>query len=269
MKKDNNNDKNLHDQLDDHFSDPQRKKLIEALDAVMERNETSKKNSYERFRLLYIPLAAAFILFIIYIVFQLNPSENKITESSMVVSTDSSSQVKPEHPDQLVQEDFLEGKQEHSEKTTQKRITKKTKKDPEPEPEYYVMIDRERFQPNAQLEALTQSTFRGETLELSFDKPFLKNYSVTPQNNNISILLKGSISGTQENIPFSLLVFDNSNVNNPVFQIPVEVEMDSINAPHFTIEEQLSLDYGLYYYIFETKEGDLINGGQFTVELKQ
>jgi len=270
MTKENNIDKKLNDQLDDHFSDPYRKKLMEALDATLERNHSLKKNKSFRWEKMYFPLVASVFLIAAILIFALTRKGNKENVLIETVQGDSISTSAQLAPEALTEKSPLELKESGEEVFDQKnqqenRIT------PEPDvAESYAGVDLSRFKPNAELDVLTQSFVRGERVAIKMEKNLLPVYYLSKNTKNIKLYLMATLESDFDSTSdgFQLILFNNISNIVPVVEIPLEISLSQPGSFHLMLRKELPLDPGLYYYIIESAKGDIIEGGQFKVTPK-
>jgi hypothetical protein len=130
-------------------------------------------------------------------------------------------------------------------------------------------VDLSRYEPNAQLETLAQSYVRGGNYDLQITRTPNPVYYINEADKHIDLILSGQIRTSEKSGLNSIVivVMNNKESNQAILELPVSTSRDPTGTWVFNMQHSLNLDYGLYYYLLETGEGELLKGGQFRVDL--
>lgn len=268
----NKNDKSLNDQIDNHFSDPKRKKLIKALDAVLNKASSTKKGKFGVNIRWYAPIAASVVLLIFFLVFKLNYSDKNNDVPIETVQNKSKIESKYTQNKGLSKKEPIRNKESDNNILDKSRKAYKTQNDPESKyfdkEVLYAQIDPARYKTNSEMEVLTKSYLRGGKFEIKIEKNILPIYYLPINSHKLSLKLSAIIEGEVNPSldSFHLIIFNNIDNINPVLEIPFIIHQDESETIRMFLNKKISLDFGLYYYFIESSSGDIIKGGQFKIQ---
>jgi hypothetical protein len=130
------------------------------------------------------------------------------------------------------------------------------------------MADPADFAPNPAMEAMIGGEFRSEEdLSLLLTKPAEDAFFKLQGGESQTVPIAGTLSGLEagDQLNLVLLFFDNKDANNPILEFPFEVE-GADEEVTFDLSPSLNSRPGLYYFMIETEEGDVLTVGKFKIE---
>lgn len=132
-------------------------------------------------------------------------------------------------------------------------------------PPVYAAADPADFLPNPSLEATVNGFLRsGEELSVELAKPIPDAAFTYSTAEILEVEFAGKVTGLAnlQEMAGAVLVFNNKDPNNPIAEGAFSANTTS---PNLAETLSMSAKPGLYYYVFETEEGDLLTAGRFTV----
>ncbi|MBK9017949.1 MAG: hypothetical protein IPM82_30075 [Saprospiraceae bacterium] len=248
----------LHQELQDNFSDPGRWRLRSALAQVMEEglppDEPSfkPKPSFSNSLWKWIIFFGIVLVGIVIWYWLQSPPDQPTKKPGETQPT-----VQPSAPGAGVKAD-----------TIPVEIPKESvppKQKPK-ENSYIAEADPADFIPNPSMEALVSSGLRSfEGLTFSMTSPSNSAEFTPDKKGETSVRFAGVLEGPSGEPPFEpvLAIFNNKDVAKPLISLPLELKKDAVGSA-FEVRQRLKFLPGLYYFTIE-QDNELMYAGKFTI----
>lgn len=85
----------------------------------------------------------------------------------------------------------------------------------------------------------------------------------------VTIPFSGGLSGKEdlETVNLILVLFSNKGSSQSLAEVPVELQKDGAGRHILRLDQHWTLKPGLYYFMIETEDGDMMGGGRFEVQI--
>ena len=104
-------------------------------------------------------------------------------------------------------------------------------------------------------------------VRLTLSSPALDASFVPDAGGNVAVPFAGELSGKEDEatVELVLLLFDNKGSSRSLAEAPLDLKKTVINLHRFELIQRWRLKPGLYYFMVETADGDMLGGGRFVV----
>ena len=128
-------------------------------------------------------------------------------------------------------------------------------------------VDPADFIENPSMEALIKGGFRSGGLEFEIENPLNTAEFSLNKNGKTSIVFSGALKNLEDQqSEFNLLIFDNKDSNDPLFSFPLNMQNTGGDNYGFEMKQLLKAIPGLYYFMVEYEEGEILYAGKFFIK---